>query len=80
MGEEDFFSGGVAMRCRVPSTSATQEMVMKHKTAPGLKVILLLRTMAMESALIGNTPYMAHQLSVFFIRLHTWGYPHGAFG
>jgi hypothetical protein len=55
-------------------------MVMKHKTAPGLKVILLLRTMAMESALIGNTPYMAHQLSVFFIRLHTWGYPHGAFG
>jgi hypothetical protein len=28
---EDFFSGGVAMRCRVPSTSATQEMVPKQK-------------------------------------------------
>jgi hypothetical protein len=54
--EEDFFSGGVAMRCRVPSTSATQEMVPKQKTAPRLKVILLLKMMAMESALIDDTP------------------------
>jgi hypothetical protein len=41
--EEDLFSGGVAIRCRVPSTSATQEMVPKQKTALGLKVILLLK-------------------------------------
>jgi hypothetical protein len=37
--EGDFLSGEVAMRCRIPSTSATQEMVLKQKTAPGLKVI-----------------------------------------
>jgi hypothetical protein len=45
---EDFFLGGVAMRCSVPYTSATQEMVLKQKTAPGLNVILLLKMMAME--------------------------------
>jgi hypothetical protein len=44
------------MRCRVPSTSAAQEMVPKQKTAPGLKVIMLLKTMAMESALIDDDP------------------------
>jgi hypothetical protein len=54
--EEDLFSGGVAMRCRVLSTSTTHEMVPKQKTAPGLKVILLLKTTAMESALIDDTP------------------------
>jgi hypothetical protein len=37
--EEGFFSSGVAMRCRVPSRSATHEMVPKQKIAPGLKVI-----------------------------------------
>jgi hypothetical protein len=54
--EDDFFSSGVAMQCRVLSTSATQEMVPKQKTAPRLKVILLLKMMAMESALIYDTP------------------------
>jgi hypothetical protein len=54
--KEDLFSCGVAMRCRVPSTSTTQEIVSKHKTAPGRKVNLLLKTMAMESALIDDTP------------------------
>jgi hypothetical protein len=48
--------GGVAMRCRVPTTSATQEMVLKQKTAHGLKVILLLKMTAMESMLIDDTP------------------------
>jgi hypothetical protein len=46
--EGDFLSGEVAMRCRVPSTSAMQEMVPKQKTAPRLKVIMLLKIMAME--------------------------------
>jgi hypothetical protein len=44
------------MRCRVPSTSAMFEMVPKQKIAPGLKVILLLKMMAMELALIDDTP------------------------
>jgi hypothetical protein len=54
--EKDFFLGGVAMRCRVPSTSATYEMAPKQKIAPGLKVALFLKMMAMELALIGDTP------------------------
>jgi hypothetical protein len=51
ISEEGFFLGGVAMRCRFPSTSATHE-----KIAPRLKVILLLKMMAMELALIDDTP------------------------
>jgi hypothetical protein len=54
--EEVFFLDEVAMQCRVPSSSATQEMVPKQKTALGLKVILFLKMMAMESALINDTP------------------------
>jgi hypothetical protein len=54
--EEGFFFGGAAMRCRVPSTSAMHEMVPKQKIAPKLKVILLLKMMAMELALIDDTP------------------------
>jgi hypothetical protein len=54
--EEGFFWGGVAMRCRVPSMSATHGMVLKQKIAPGLKVILLLKMMAMELALIDDKP------------------------
>jgi hypothetical protein len=54
--EEHFFLGGVAMRCRVSSTFATHEMVPQQKIAPGLKVILLLKMMAMELALIDDTP------------------------
>jgi hypothetical protein len=41
------------MRHRIPSTSATLEMIPKQKTAPRLKVIMLLKTMAMESAFVG---------------------------
>jgi hypothetical protein len=44
------------MRCRVSSSSATHEMVPKQKIAPGLKVILLLKMMVMELALIDDTP------------------------
>jgi hypothetical protein len=52
----DFLQGGTAMRCRVPSVSMTQEMVPKQKTAPRLKVIMLLKVTAMESALINVAP------------------------
>jgi hypothetical protein len=44
------------MRCRVPSKSATHEMAPKQKIAPGQKVVLLLKMMAMELALIDDTP------------------------
>jgi hypothetical protein len=38
--KEGFFSGGSAIRCRIPSSSATDEMVPKHNTDPGRRVIL----------------------------------------
>jgi hypothetical protein len=36
--------------------SAMHEMVPKQNIAPGLRVILFLKTMAMELALINDTP------------------------
>jgi hypothetical protein len=60
--EEDFFLGGVTMRCRVPSTSNTHEMAPKQKIAPGLKVTLLLKMMAMKLALIDDTPPTWHAI------------------
>jgi hypothetical protein len=71
--EEDFFSGGVAMRCRVPSTSATQEMAPKQKAAHRLKVILLLKMMAMESTLIDDTPPTWHASCRCFVSNRTPG-------
>jgi hypothetical protein len=38
--KEGFFSGGSAIRCRVPSSSATNEMVPKQNTDPGRRAIL----------------------------------------
>jgi hypothetical protein len=38
--KEGFFSGGSAIRCRVPSSSATNEMVLKQNTDPGRRAIL----------------------------------------
>jgi hypothetical protein len=38
--EEGFLSGGSAMRCRVPSSSATDEMVPKQNTDLGWRMIL----------------------------------------
>jgi hypothetical protein len=69
--EEDFFLGGVAMRHRVPSTSAMQEMVLKQKTSLGLKVILLLKMMAMESPLIDDTPPTWRASCRCFVTDHT---------
>jgi hypothetical protein len=57
----------------VPSTSTTQEMVPKQKPAPGLKVILLLKTMAMESALIDDTPPTWHASYRCFVSGRTPG-------
>jgi hypothetical protein len=38
--EECFLSGRSAMRCRVPSSSATDKMVLKQNTDPGWRAIL----------------------------------------
>jgi hypothetical protein len=38
--EEGFLSGGSAMRCRVPPSSATDEMVPKQNVDPGRRTIL----------------------------------------
>jgi hypothetical protein len=48
--EEGFFSGGSAIRCRIPSSSATDEMVPKQNTDPGRRAILCWKMMAIELA------------------------------
>jgi hypothetical protein len=52
----DFFFGGSAIRCRVPSSSAMDEIVPKQNTDPGRMVILLLKVTAIELAWIVDTP------------------------
>jgi hypothetical protein len=52
----DFFSGGSAMRCRVPSSSATDEIVPKQNTDLGRRVILLWKVTTIELAWIVDTP------------------------
>jgi hypothetical protein len=53
---EGFFSGGSTMRCRIPSSSATDEMVPKQNTDPGQRAILYWKVTAIELAWINNTP------------------------
>jgi hypothetical protein len=53
---DDFFSGGSAMQCRIPSSSATDEMVPKQNTDPGRRAILYWKVMAIELAWINDTP------------------------
>jgi hypothetical protein len=52
----DFFFGGSAMRRRVPSSSAMDEIVPKQNTDPGRRVILLWKVTAIELAWIVDTP------------------------
>jgi hypothetical protein len=54
--EEGFLSGGYAMRRRVPSSSATDEMVPKQNMDPGWRTILCRKVMAIELAWISDTP------------------------
>jgi hypothetical protein len=53
---EGFFSGGSAIRCRIPSSSATAEMVPKQNTDPGQRAILCWKMIAIELAWITDTP------------------------
>jgi hypothetical protein len=57
---EGFLSGGSAMRCRVPSSSATDEMVLKQNTDPGRRAILCWKVMTIELAWISDTPPTWH--------------------
>jgi hypothetical protein len=52
----DFFFGGSAMRCRLPSSSAMDEIVPKQNTDPGRRVILLWKVTVIELSWIGDTP------------------------
>jgi hypothetical protein len=54
--EEGSLSGGSAMRCRVPFSSATEEMVPKQNVDPGRRTILRWKVMAIELAWISDTP------------------------
>jgi hypothetical protein len=54
--EKDFLSGGSAMRCRVPSSSATDEMVPKQNTDLGRRTFLCWKVTAIELAWVSDTP------------------------
>jgi hypothetical protein len=59
--------------------SAMHEMVPKQNIAPGVRVILLLKMMAMDLALIDDTPLPgAPDVGVYCPTTHP-GYPCGAF-
>jgi hypothetical protein len=56
ISEESFLSGGSARRCRVPSSSATNELVPKKNMDPGQRMILCWKVTAIELAWIDDTP------------------------
>jgi hypothetical protein len=54
--EENFLSGGSVMRCRVPSSSVTDEIVPKQNMDPRRRMILCWKVTAIELAWIDDTP------------------------
>jgi hypothetical protein len=58
--EESFFSCGSTTWCRVPSSSAMHKMVLKQNIVSGRRAILHLEVMAIELALINDTPPTWH--------------------
>ena len=56
ISKEGFLSGGSARRCRVPSSSATDEIVPKQNMDPGRRMILCWKVTAIELAWIDDTP------------------------
>jgi hypothetical protein len=57
---EGFFFGGSTMRCRLPSSSATDEMILKQNMDPGRRAILHREVTAIELAWINDTPPTWH--------------------
>jgi hypothetical protein len=79
--EEGFLSGGSAMRCRIPFSSATDEMVLKQNTDPGWRAILHWEVTAIELAWINDTPPTWRASYRCLEPDRTPGVtPHGAFG
>jgi hypothetical protein len=56
ISEEGFLSGGSARRCRVPSSSTTDEIVPKQNMDPGRRMILCWKVTTIELAWIDDTP------------------------
>ena len=56
ISEGNLFSGGSAMRRRIPSSSAMGEMVPKQNMDPGQRAILHWEVIAIELAWINDTP------------------------
>jgi hypothetical protein len=56
ISKEVFFSGGSAMRCRIPFSSATDKMVLKQNIDPGRRAILHWEVTTIELAWINDTP------------------------
>jgi hypothetical protein len=53
---ESFFSGGSAIRWRIPFSFAMDEMVPKHNMDPGRRAIVHWKVTAIELAWINDTP------------------------
>jgi hypothetical protein len=60
VSEEGFLFGGSVRRCRVPSSSATDEIVPKQNMDPGRRMILCWKVTAIELAWIDDTPPTWH--------------------
>jgi hypothetical protein len=54
---KDFFPNASPMRCKIPPRSAMQGMDTKWKISPALKVIMVLKVIAMESSYINIAPH-----------------------
>jgi hypothetical protein len=78
--EEGSLFGGSAMRCRVPSSSATDDIVLKQNVDPGWKMILCWKVMAIELAWISdNPPTWRASCRGFGSDRAPWVAPRGAF-
>jgi hypothetical protein len=55
VSEEGFLFGGSARRCKVPSSSATDEIVPKQNMDPGQRMILCWKVTSIELAWIDDT-------------------------
>ena len=56
ISKEGFFSGGSAMRCRIPLSSAMDKMAPKQNTDPGQRAILHWEVTAIDLAWVNDTP------------------------
>jgi hypothetical protein len=77
---EDFFPDGSTMGCKIPYWSAMQEMYPKWKISPALKVIMVLKVIAMESSINVAPPTWRASYLCLWPDHAPLGYPRDAFG